>query len=75
MWSAPARIASRGVTTRFWSPAAAPAGRMPGVTMSRSVPTIVRTRAASGAAQTIPSMPASRACAQRVATSSATVCA
>src|SRR5690606_35876298 len=29
MWSAPARIASPGVITRFWSPAAEPAGRTP----------------------------------------------
>ena len=33
-WSAPAASAAAGVAMRFWSPAAEPAGRMPGVTMS-----------------------------------------
>ena len=44
--------------TRFWSPAAAPAGRMPGVTISMSGPTIFRTAATSCGEQTMPSMPA-----------------
>src|SRR5690242_10387133 len=40
---APSRIASRGVPVRFWSPRAAPDGRMPGVTRTASGPTAVRT--------------------------------
>ena len=67
----PARSRRRASTMRFWSPASAPAGRMPGVTISRSEPTRARTAAASVAAQTMPSMPISRACAARRATSSA----
>jgi hypothetical protein len=70
-----ARIAWAGVTTRFWSPISAPAGRMPGVTISRSGPTISRTCGASAAEQTMPSMPIAFAAAARTATRSATVSA
>src|SRR5690606_7493715 len=53
-WSAPARIAAAGVATRFWSLAAIPAGRTPGVTMMPVGPRMARTRAASDDAQTMP---------------------
>src|SRR5690606_25881877 len=42
-WVAPAARAAAGLMTRFWSPAALPAGRMPGVTMAILGPTMVRT--------------------------------
>jgi hypothetical protein len=51
--------------TRFWSPASAPAGLMPGVTSVIAGPTIERMFAASSAEQTSPSTPTSRACAAR----------
>ena len=37
---------------RFWSPASAPAGRMPGVTSASLAPTMARMFAASSAEQT-----------------------
>src|SRR5674476_1205900 len=46
---------------RFWSPAALPAGRMPGVTSAILAPTMPRRLAASSGEQTRPSMPISRA--------------
>ena len=39
---APEVIAIAGVTTRFWSPCAAPAGRMPGTTSTKLLPHAAR---------------------------------
>ena len=61
-----------GVMMRFWSPAALPAGRMPGVTSTIPARRSARSDAASSAEQTSPSMPVSRACAARAAASSLT---
>ena len=52
--------------------ASAPAGRMPGVTISPDGPIFPRTARASAAEQTIPSMPICTACSARRATRSAT---
>jgi hypothetical protein len=57
---------------RFWSPAALPAGRIPGVTSAILAPTMPRRFVASSGEQTKPSMPMSRACSARRATSSLT---
>ena len=65
-------MAAAGVMTRFWSPAAAPLGRMPGVTSTMLGRISGRSRAASSAEHTRPSIPMSRAWAARSATSSGT---
>ena len=72
MRAEPEAIARAGVITRFWSPDALPAGRMPGVTSVIEAPTRERSAAASSAEQTSPSTPISRACAARRAASEET---
>ncbi len=57
---APPSIAWRGVTTRFWSAASVPAGRMPGTTKKPSGQDVFA-RATSAPEQTMPSIPLSRA--------------
>jgi hypothetical protein len=49
MWSTPALIASPGVSVRFWSPLALPAGLIPGVTITMPLPMAWRTIPASAA--------------------------
>src|SRR5215510_999935 len=70
--SAPAAIACAGVAIRFWSPRAASAGRMPGVTRIMSGPTRARSAAASSGEQTRPSTPIVLPRTARSATSCAT---
>ena len=53
---APAAMAEAGVATRFWSPTAAPAGRMPGMTRVASG-NEARVEVISSALQTKPRMP------------------
>src|SRR5690606_19854009 len=64
---APALMASRGVITRFWSPTALPAGRMPGTTRNPSGHA-ARIAATSCAEQTMPSSPAPSASAASLRT-------
>src|SRR5690606_36048412 len=66
-WVAPAAMAWAGPITRFWSPAAVPAGRIPRVTIAILGPMMVRTISASCGEATMPPMPASRACCARSA--------
>jgi len=63
--------AADGVAARAWSPRAAPAGRMPGVTIRKSLPQASRTRATSCGETTTPSVPASFASWARRRTDSA----
>ena len=71
-WSAPAARAAAGVAMRFWSPGAAPAGRMPGVTMSLPAASgRARRRAASRGEAMTPSAPAAKARRARSSTRSA----
>src|ERR1700693_3319434 len=64
--SALAASACAGVATRFWSDTGLPAGRIPGTTVRNPAPQAPRTTGRSGAAQTTPSRPQSRAsCARR----------
>src|SRR5262249_55659419 len=69
---APAAGAAAGVAILFWSPAALPAGRTPGVTMRKSRGTAARTAAASVTAVTTPWSPAATASAARRATTAPT---
>ena len=59
--SAPDTIADVGDAILRWSPAALPAGRMPGTTVRNPGPHAARTPATSSAEQTTPSRPQSRA--------------
>ena len=61
---APASIAARGVTTRFWSPRRRPAGRTPGTTKKPSGHALWAARTSSPE-QTMPSRPALWASAAR----------
>ena len=54
---APDLMAAAGVTTRFWSPTSAPAGRMPGTHSTKEGPQAARIGSISFAEQTTPSMP------------------